>query len=80
MCSITNDHDDAWFALTDIAIQTVDEQQQIIRECHQLISKRSDHACNFLDGGSRWGKVCHDATRYDNDDRGTDWLIGWLIG
>eukprot|EP01094_Clydonella_sp_ATCC50884_P008864 TRINITY_DN18404_c0_g1_i1.p2 TRINITY_DN18404_c0_g1~~TRINITY_DN18404_c0_g1_i1.p2 ORF type:complete len:166 (-),score=68.94 TRINITY_DN18404_c0_g1_i1:56-553(-) len=36
--------------------RTVDEQQQIIRECFQLLSKRSDHSCNFVEGGARWGK------------------------
>eukprot|EP01102_Stenamoeba_stenopodia_P008547 TRINITY_DN2464_c0_g1_i1.p1 TRINITY_DN2464_c0_g1~~TRINITY_DN2464_c0_g1_i1.p1 ORF type:complete len:166 (-),score=37.24 TRINITY_DN2464_c0_g1_i1:49-546(-) len=35
---------------------SVDKQQQIIRECFQLVSKRSDRSCNFLEGGSVWGK------------------------
>eukprot|EP01115_Flamella_aegyptia_P002539 TRINITY_DN136628_c0_g1_i1.p1 TRINITY_DN136628_c0_g1~~TRINITY_DN136628_c0_g1_i1.p1 ORF type:complete len:166 (+),score=23.52 TRINITY_DN136628_c0_g1_i1:45-542(+) len=34
---------------------TVDEQQQIIRETYSLICKRPDSACNFLEGGKRWG-------------------------
>jgi AP-3 complex subunit sigma len=33
-----------------------DKQQQIIRECWQLVSKRGDHVCNFLEGGSVYGK------------------------
>jgi len=33
-----------------------DKQQQIIRECFNLVSKRSDRSCNFLEGGSIWGK------------------------
>eukprot|EP01113_Clastostelium_recurvatum_P036607 TRINITY_DN524_c0_g1_i1.p1 TRINITY_DN524_c0_g1~~TRINITY_DN524_c0_g1_i1.p1 ORF type:complete len:167 (+),score=40.83 TRINITY_DN524_c0_g1_i1:41-541(+) len=35
---------------------TEDKQQQIIREVFQLISRRSDRSCNFLEGGSLWGK------------------------
>ena len=27
-------------------------QQQIIREVFQLVSKRSDHVCNFLEGNT----------------------------
>jgi len=34
----------------------VSTQQKIIRECFLLISKRSDRLCNFLDGGSEFGK------------------------
>ncbi|EDQ84857.1 uncharacterized protein MONBRDRAFT_34516 [Monosiga brevicollis MX1] len=30
-------------------------QQQIVRECFQLVSKRPDNVCNFLDGGSLLG-------------------------
>jgi len=33
-----------------------EKQQQIIRECFQLVSKRTDNLCNFLEGGSLWGK------------------------
>jgi len=33
-----------------------EKQQQIIRECFQLVSKRSDRSCNFLEGGNQWGK------------------------
>lgn len=32
-----------------------DEQQQIIRETFQLVSKREDNVCNFLEGGSLIG-------------------------
>eukprot|EP00007_Cunea_sp_BSH-02190019_P001662 CAMPEP_0174232828 /NCGR_PEP_ID=MMETSP0417-20130205/3007_1 /TAXON_ID=242541 /ORGANISM="Mayorella sp, Strain BSH-02190019" /LENGTH=163 /DNA_ID=CAMNT_0015310939 /DNA_START=128 /DNA_END=616 /DNA_ORIENTATION=- len=32
-----------------------DEQQQIIRETYQLVSKRSEQQCNFLEGGALWG-------------------------
>eukprot|EP00045_Choanoeca_perplexa_P022491 m.9711 g.9711 ORF g.9711 m.9711 type:complete len:180 (-) comp9487_c0_seq1:97-636(-) len=34
---------------------TEDNQLQIIRECFQLVSKRSDTVCNFLEGGSLLG-------------------------
>ena len=33
-----------------------EQQQQIIRDCFYLLSKRPDHVCNFLEGGSVWGK------------------------
>lgn len=33
-----------------------DKQQQIIREVFQSVSKRSDRSCNFLEGGSLFGK------------------------
>jgi len=33
-----------------------DKQQQIIRECFTLVSKRPNHVCNFLEGGSVWSK------------------------
>jgi len=33
-----------------------EKQQQVIRECFHLVSKRSDRSCNFLEGGSIWGK------------------------
>lgn len=32
-----------------------DEQQQIIRETFQLVSKREDNVCNFLEGGTLIG-------------------------
>eukprot|EP00054_Salpingoeca_dolichothecata_P002930 m.24552 g.24552 ORF g.24552 m.24552 type:complete len:175 (+) comp13399_c0_seq3:21-545(+) len=32
-----------------------DMQQQIVRECFQLVSKRPDNVCNFLEGGSLVG-------------------------
>ncbi|GAB5370920.1 hypothetical protein AAMO2058_001534700 [Amorphochlora amoebiformis] len=32
------------------------EQKKIIQECFQLLSKRSDRVCNFLEGSSSWGK------------------------
>ena len=35
--------------------QTESEQQQIIKETFQLVSKREDHVCNFLEGGSLVG-------------------------
>nr|ACO15171.1 AP-3 complex subunit sigma-2 [Caligus clemensi] len=34
---------------------TETEQQQIIKETFQLVSKRDDHVCNFLEGGSLIG-------------------------
>eukprot|EP00051_Salpingoeca_urceolata_P033557 m.21238 g.21238 ORF g.21238 m.21238 type:complete len:177 (-) comp6363_c0_seq1:111-641(-) len=34
---------------------TEEMQQQIIRECFQLVSKRPDNVCNFLEGGSLLG-------------------------
>jgi len=33
-----------------------DKQQQIIREVFSLVSKRSERSCNFLEGGSLFGK------------------------
>ena len=30
------------------------EQQQIVKETFQLVSKREDHVCNFLEGGGRY--------------------------
>ncbi|KAL0489466.1 AP-3 complex subunit sigma [Acrasis kona] len=33
-----------------------EKQQRAIAECYSLISKRSDDVCNFLEGGSIWGK------------------------
>jgi AP-3 complex subunit sigma len=33
-----------------------EEQQKLIRECFQLISKRTDMMCNFLEGGENWGQ------------------------
>eukprot|EP00339_Tiarina_fusa_P023661 CAMPEP_0117005430 /NCGR_PEP_ID=MMETSP0472-20121206/6052_1 /TAXON_ID=693140 ORGANISM="Tiarina fusus, Strain LIS" /NCGR_SAMPLE_ID=MMETSP0472 /ASSEMBLY_ACC=CAM_ASM_000603 /LENGTH=170 /DNA_ID=CAMNT_0004706675 /DNA_START=56 /DNA_END=566 /DNA_ORIENTATION=- len=32
------------------------KQQQMIRECYSLISKRSDRVCNFLEEVGEWGK------------------------
>jgi len=32
------------------------EQQQIIKDVFHLVSKRSDHMCNFLDAGKFWNK------------------------
>jgi hypothetical protein len=36
-------------------VQSVDEQQKLIRECFSLVSKRSDLMCNFVEGGDQWG-------------------------
>jgi len=36
---------------------TESEQQQIIKDTFQLVSKREDHVCNFLEGGSLVGGV-----------------------
>jgi len=52
-----------------IASQTVDQEQKIIREVFQLIAKRSDRLCNFLEGGTELGKEAkiiyrHYATLY----------------
>eukprot|EP01104_Vermistella_antarctica_P011894 TRINITY_DN3367_c0_g1_i1.p2 TRINITY_DN3367_c0_g1~~TRINITY_DN3367_c0_g1_i1.p2 ORF type:complete len:166 (+),score=51.68 TRINITY_DN3367_c0_g1_i1:202-699(+) len=35
---------------------SVDDQQRVIRETFQLISKRPDRSCNFLEGGSIYDK------------------------
>lgn len=38
---------------------TTTKRQEVIRECFQLVSKRSDSVCNFLEGGIStriWGK------------------------
>lgn len=35
--------------LTDLCAQDVEQQQRIIRECFQAVSKRPDHVCNFLE-------------------------------
>lgn len=37
------------------ASQNEDIQQQIIKETFQLVSKRDDNVCNFLEGGSLIG-------------------------
>ena len=42
-------------SLFQILTQTESEQQQIIKETFQLVSKREDHVCNFLEGGSLVG-------------------------
>jgi len=36
--------------------QTEETQQKLIRECFQLVSKRTEIMCNFLEGGEVWGK------------------------
>lgn len=33
----------------------MDQHQRTIRECFQLVSKRSDSVCNFLEGNLIWG-------------------------
>ncbi|KAF0977126.1 hypothetical protein FDP41_003779 [Naegleria fowleri] len=33
-----------------------EKQQQAVRECYQLVVRRSDSVCNFLEGGAIWGK------------------------
>ncbi|KAL9656445.1 hypothetical protein ABK040_005210 [Willaertia magna] len=33
-----------------------ENQQRAVRECYNLIAKRSDTVCNFLEGGAIWGK------------------------
>eukprot|EP00011_Vannellida_sp_DIVA3-517-6-12_P012318 CAMPEP_0114626522 /NCGR_PEP_ID=MMETSP0168-20121206/11825_1 /TAXON_ID=95228 ORGANISM="Vannella sp., Strain DIVA3 517/6/12" /NCGR_SAMPLE_ID=MMETSP0168 /ASSEMBLY_ACC=CAM_ASM_000044 /LENGTH=166 /DNA_ID=CAMNT_0001837829 /DNA_START=37 /DNA_END=537 /DNA_ORIENTATION=- len=40
----------------DEALRSIDEQQQIIRECHLLVQRRAESACNFLESGKRFGK------------------------
>jgi len=35
---------------------TVEMEQKLIRECFQLVSKRSDRLCNFLEAGALFGK------------------------
>ena len=37
-------------------VQPVERQQQMIRECFTLISKRSDRVCNFLEDVGAWSK------------------------
>lgn len=37
-----------WYILYS---QTEDMQQQIIKETFQLVSKRDENVCNFLEGG-----------------------------
>lgn len=32
-----------------------DKQEETIRECYALVSKRSDSVCNFLEGSKAWG-------------------------
>eukprot|EP00049_Salpingoeca_infusionum_P009804 m.166814 g.166814 ORF g.166814 m.166814 type:complete len:162 (+) comp14448_c1_seq1:203-688(+) len=32
-----------------------DQQQRLVKECFQLVSKRAESACNFLEGGSIGG-------------------------
>ena len=36
-------------ALSPVVLQSVDKQQQMIREMYALISKRSERVCNFLE-------------------------------
>lgn len=36
--------------------QGYETQQRAIQECYQLVSKRADTLCNFLEGGSIYGK------------------------
>ena len=45
----------SFYYLTLSLKQTESEQQQIIKETFQLVSKREDHVCNFLEGGSLVG-------------------------
>ena len=33
-----------------------DTQQRYLRECYNLIVRRDDALCNFLEGGPEWGK------------------------
>ena len=50
-------------------------QQQIIRECYQLISKRDDNVCNFLEGGSLYERDTK--LVYRSVCGGWWWLAGW---
>ena len=38
-----------------LILQNESQQQQIIKETFQLVSKRDDNVCNFLEGGSLIG-------------------------
>ena len=38
-----------------LLLQNESQQQQIIKETFQLVSKRDDNVCNFLEGGSLIG-------------------------
>ena len=40
----------------NVYAQPVERQQQMIRECFTLISKRSDRVCNFLEDVGAWSK------------------------
>ena len=42
-------------SMTFILFQNESQQQQIIKETFQLVSKRDDNVCNFLEGGSLIG-------------------------
>ena len=44
-----------FFARTHAHVQE-DRQKQVIREIFRLITKRTERMCNFLEGGSIWGK------------------------
>lgn len=33
-----------------------DTQQKAIRECYSLVHKRGNDVCNFVEGGSIWGR------------------------
>ena len=41
-----------------LPLQNEDMQQQIIKETFQLVSKRDDNVCNFLEGG-RYESIFH---------------------
>merc|ERR1711865_622344 len=52
---IVNNHGKA--RLTKFYDPMTDEQQQrIVRESFNLVSKRPAHVCNFLDGEGMWGE------------------------
>lgn len=38
-----------------VVFQSEEEQQQIVRETFQLVSKRDENVCNFLEGGTLIG-------------------------
>ena len=56
-------------------MQPEEEQQQIVRETFQLVSKRDDNVCNFLEGGTFWGGIVYtfgDLELFNGDERAVD--------
>ena len=47
-----------------VCLQTDDQQQKYLREVFNLIVKRDDSLCNFLEGGPVWGPDTKIVYRY----------------